>query len=327
MKIGIYGYGNLGEACEEAIALNPDMKLVAVFTRRDTSSITLKSKDAKVVSCYDVMNYRSRIDVMINCGGSSTDLPQSTAFLARHFNVIDAFDNHESINLHFERIDENARQSGKVALISAGWDPGVFSLMRLYFSAFLPEAKPHTFREGLGQGHSEAAKHIYGVKDIRQYSIPDEKMREKARCGQLGDDVTPFETHKSVCYVSAQPEADRHEIETQIKNLPGYFLRYDTKVNFADDEELAEKNSDMSCGGSVISNAATDINGENRASLELKMNAVSGPAFTAGVLLAYARAVFAMARRGERGCKTVLDIMPRDLSPVTDGNELRSTLI
>lgn len=326
MKIGIFGYGNLGKACEDAIKLNPDMKLVAVFTRRDPSSITLKTEGAKVLSSYDVLNYLGRIDVMINCGGSATDLPQTTAFLARHFNVVDSFDNHSKINEHFIKVANSAFDSGNVALISAGWDPGFFSLMRLYFQTFLPGGKPVTFwGEGISQGHSEVIRHIAGVKDARQYTVPDKEAVEKARKGET-DNLTPQNTHKRVCYVSAQKDAYENEIEEQIKNLPGYFLGYDTQVKFLNDEELKNNHPSLPHGGRVIENAPTDTFGESRALLEMSLELDSNPAFTAGILVAYARAVFRAAQRGEKGCKTVMDIPPCDLSPLTD-YEIRSTLI
>lgn len=326
MRIGIYGYGNLGKACEEAIRLNPDMKLVAVFTRRDPSQITLKTESARVLSSYDVMKYRSSIDVMINCGGSATDLPQTTAFLARHFNVVDSFDNHSKINDHFLKVEKAAYENGNVALISAGWDPGFFSIMRLYFSAFLPEGKPLTFwGEGVSQGHSEAIRHIVGVKDARAYTLPDKETLEKAEKGEV-ENLTPQNMHKRVCYVSVKENAYQNEIEEQIKNLPGYFLGYDTTVNFISDEEMREKHSSMPHGGHVIANAPTDSFGRTRALMETSLSLDSNPAFTACVLIAYARAVFRASQRGEKGCKTVLDIAPADLSPLTD-NEIRSTLI
>lgn len=326
MRIGIYGYGNLGKACEEAIALNPDMKLVAVFTRRDPESITLKTKDAKVVSSYDVMSYRSKIDVMINCGGSATDLPSTTAFLARHFNVIDSFDNHGRINNHFAKVDPVARENGNIALISVGWDPGFFSLMRLYFSSFLPSGAVNTFwGKGISQGHSEAIRHIHGVTDARQYTVPDEEAMKKAR-GREAENMSPQQMHKRVCYVSADEGAYKNEIEEHIKNLPGYFLGYDTQVNFITDEELSREHSKLPHGGHVISSGKTEESGENRAVMEMSLSLDSNPQFTAGILIAYARAVHKLAQRGERGCKTVFDIAPADLSPLTD-YEIRSTLI
>lgn len=326
MRIGIYGYGNLGKACEEAIMQCEDMKLVAVFTRRDPETIKLQTEGAKVLSSYDVMNYRSRIDVMINCGGSATDLPSTTAFLARHFNVVDSFDNHNKINDHFSRVDSAARSSGNVALISAGWDPGFFSLMRLYFGSFLPSSDTKTFwGKGISQGHSEAIRHIHGVIDARQYTLPDEEAVEKARSGNAKE-LTSQQMHKRICYVAASEDAYEKDIEEQIKNIPGYFLGYDTQVNFVSQEELIENHSKLSHGGCVISNGATDKDGEDKAYMEMKLSLDSNPGFTAGILLAYARAVFRASQRSEKGCRTVFDIAPRDLSPLTD-YELRQTLI
>ena len=326
MRIGIYGYGNLGKACEEAIMLCPDMKLVAVFTRRDPKSITLKTKTAKVLSSYDIISYRSSIDVIINCGGSATDLPKSTAFLARHFNVVDCYDNHSNINEHFINVDASARQSGNVALIASGCDPGLFSLMRLYFSAFLPKGNVSTFLgEGISQGHSEAIRHIHGVKDARAYILPDEKALENIRNSRCGS-VQASEAHKIVCYVAAEEGAYLNEIEEQIKNIPGYFLGYDTNVNFISCEELRKNHGQFYNGGSVISGGATNASGENSAVMEMKLKLDSCPEFTAGILVAYARAVFRAAKRSESGCKTIFDIAPADLSPLTD-YELRSTLI
>lgn len=326
MRIGIFGYGNLGKACEKAIKLNPDMKLAAIFTRRSPESIIPETDGVKVVSSYDVMNWIKRIDVMINCGGSATDLPATTAFLARHFNVVDSFDNHEKINEHFLNVDASARESGNVALISVGWDPGIFSLMRTYFSSFLPEGNVCTFwGKGISQGHSEAIRHIHGVTDARQYTVPDEEAMEKARNGS-GQKMTPQEMHKRVCYVSTDEDAYEDEIEEQIKNIPSYFLGYDTTVNFVSKEEIAENHSRLYHGGYVISNGITDRNAENRALMEMRLNIDSNPEFTAGILLAYARAVFRASERSERGCKTVLDIAPADLSPLTE-SELRKTYI
>lgn len=326
MRIGIYGYGNLGKACEEAIKLNPDMKLVAVFTRRDPQSITIKTEGVPVLSSYDIMNYRSRIDVMINCGGSATDLPRTTAFLARHFNVVDSFDNHPNISEHFTNVDSSARSSGNIAVISAGWDPGLFSVMRLYFSAFLPGGNAMTFwGEGVSQGHSEAIRHIHGVKDAREYTIPCTDSLEKARNGE-GEKMTPQQMHKRVCYVVKEDDAYESEIEEQIKNLPGYFLGYDTQVHFVSQEELNEKHSKLSHGGYVISNGATDSESENRALMEMSLKLDSNPQFTAGILLAYARAAHRASQRGEKGCRTIFDIAPSDLSPLTE-QEMRKTLI
>lgn len=326
MRIGIYGYGNLGRACEEAIKMNPDMKLVAVFTRRDPETVKINTPGVPVLNSYDVMNYRSRIDVMINCGGSATDLPHTTAFLARHFNVVDSYDNHPNIDTHFLNVDSSARESGNVALVSAGWDPGLFSLMRLYFSAFLPSGNPLTFwGDGISQGHSEAIRHIHGVKDARQYTITDKAALEKARNGE-GENLTAQQMHKRVCYVSTEENAYQNDIEEQIKNLPGYFLGYDTEVNFISDEELREKHSKLPHGGYVISSGVTDTGAEESALMEMRLRLDSNPGFTAGVLLAYARAVFRAAQRGEKGCRTVFDIAPADLSPLS-GKELRKNLI
>ncbi len=325
IRIGIYGYGNLGKACERAVKNNPDMKLTAIFTRRDVTKIKPETEGVKVINSYDVMNAINIVDVMINCGGSATDLPHTTAFLARHFNIVDSFDNHSKVNEHFKNVDFSAKESGNVALICGGWDPGLFSVMRTFFSSFLPCGNVSTFwGEGISQGHSEAIRHIHGVKDARQYTVPDEAALEKARTGEIGN-AKPQQMHKRVCYVSLDENAYKDEVEEQIKNIPDYFLGYDTQVNFVSDEELKKEHSRLYHGGYVISNGLTG-NGENRALMEMKLKLDSNPEFTAGVLTAYARAVFRAACRSERGCLTVLDVAPADLSPL-DKDELRKNII
>lgn len=324
MRIGIYGYGNLGKACEEAIALNPDMKLVAVFTGRNPDDITVKTKSAKVLSRYDVMSCIGKIDVIINCGSSATDLPETTAFLARHFNVVDCFDNNEKINEHFFKVNAAAVENGKVALISAGVEPGILSVMRLYFSAFMPHGKLSTFCDGVSQGHSEVIRHIYGVKDARQYTVPDKTAVENARRYD-GETVGQKESHKRVCFVAANEGAYPEEIEYQIKNIPTYFAGYDTQVNFVSEEELSQKHSALCGGGTVISSGFTDVQKENGALMEMKLSAQSSPELTAGIATAYARAVFRAAMRSETGCKTVADIAPAELLPLTE-NEIRKLI-
>ena len=326
MKIGIYGYGNLGKACEKAIKLAPDMKLVAIFTRRPVETVQPETDAVKIVSSYDVMSYIGKIDVMLNCGGSATDLPSTTAFLARHFNVIDSFDNHSRIKEHFLKVDASAKESGNVALISAGWDPGLFSVLRTYFSSFLPGGSVNTFwGDGISQGHSEVIRHIHGVTDAREYTVPNAEALDKARSGEA-QKMSPQEMHKRICYVSVSENAYKEDIEEQIKNIPSYFLGYDTTVNFVTRDEIKNEHSKLYHGGYVISSGTTGGENENRALMEMQLKVDSNPEFTAGILVAYARAVFRAAKRSERGCKTVLDIAPADLL-LQDRNELMETMI
>jgi diaminopimelate dehydrogenase len=312
MNIGIYGYGNLGRGVEAAIAQNPDMQLVAVFTRRDPESLKIATQSATVVHTSDVLAWKDNIDVMILCGGSATDLPEMTPALAEHFHLVDSYDNHSSIPAHYSAVDAVARKSGTTALISCGWDPGMFSLNRLYGSAILPEGKDYTFwGRGVSQGHSDAIRRIPGVVDARQYTVPVEEAMERVRSGE-NPELTTRQKHLRDCYVVAADGANLEEIRRQIVTMPGYFADYDTTVTFISMEEMLAQHSALPHGGSVIRTGKTG-NG-NKQVVEFKLTLDSNPEFTGSVLVAFARAVYRMAHRGDYGCKCVFDVAPADLS-------------
>lgn len=317
MKIAIYGYGNLGRGVELAIRQNDDMELFGVFTRRKPESVKLMTEGVSVYSSADIEKYKDDIDVLIICGGSATDLPEMTPALARHFNVIDSFDTHADIPVHFARVDAAAKENGKTAAISVGWDPGMFSLNRLYANCILPDGKDYTFwGKGVSQGHSDAIRRIEGVLDARQYTCPVESAMEKVRSGQ-NPELTTREKHTRLCYVVAEEGADLARIENEIKTMPKYFSDYDTTVNFISQEELDRDHKGIPHGGSVIRTGATGLNGENKHVIEYSLKLDSNPEFTASVLVAYARAVYKLNQKGETGCKTVFDIAPADLSPLS----------
>lgn len=312
MNIGIYGYGNLGRGVEAAIAQNPDMQLVAVFTRRDPESLKIATQSATVVHTSDVLAWKDNIDVMILCGGSATDLPEMTPALAEHFHLVDSYDNHSSIPAHYSAVDAVARKSGTTALISCGWDPGMFSLNRLYGSAILPEGKDYTFwGRGVSQGHSDAIRRIPGVVDARQYTVPVEEAMQRVRCGE-NPELTARQKHLRDCYVVAADGANLEEIRRQIVTMPGYFADYDTTVTFISMKEMLAQHSALPHGGSVIRTGKTG-NG-NKQVVEFKLTLDSNPEFTGSVLVAFARAVYRMAHRGDYGCKCVFDVAPADLS-------------
>ena len=326
IKIGIYGYGNLGRGVECAIRQNPDMELVAVFTRRDPSGVKTAFGDARVLHVEEAKNMTDKIDVMILCGGSATDLPTQTPELASLFHVVDSFDTHARIPAHFDAVDAAAKASGKVAVISAGWDPGMFSLNRLYAGAILPEGKDYTFwGKGVSQGHSDAIRRVPGVKNGKQYTIPVEAALEAVRSGS-GPDLTTREKHTRECFVVAEEGADKAEIERQIKEMPNYFADYDTTVHFITEEELARDHSGIPHGGFVIRAGKTGVSGEHTHIIEYSLKLDSNPEFTGSILTACARAVYRMAEKGESGCKTVFDIPPAYLSPLSE-EELRRTLL
>lgn len=315
MNIGIYGYGNLGRGVEASIAQNPDMQLVAVFTRRDPNTLKIATQSASVVHTSDVLLWKERIDVMILCGGSATDLPEMTPALAEHFHVVDSYDNHSNIPAHFAAVDAVAKKCGKTALISCGWDPGMFSINRLYGSAILPEGKDYTFwGRGVSQGHSDAIRRIPGVLDARQYTVPIAEAMERVRSGQ-NPALTTRQKHLRECYVVADDGADKDEIRRQIVTMPGYFADYDTTVTFISMEEMREKHSALPHGGSVIYTGKTGSG--NKQVVEFKLTLDSNPEFTGSVLVAFARAVYRMANRGDFGCKCVFDVAPADLSAVS----------
>ena len=326
IRIGIYGYGNLGRGVACAIRQNPDTELVAVFTRRDPSTVKTDLSGVHVVSANDVADYADKIDVMILCGGSATDLPTQTPLLAAQFNVVDSFDNHANIPEHFAKVDAKASTNGKVALISAGWDPGMFSLNRVYAQAILPQGADYTFwGYGVSQGHSDAVRRIDGVLDARQYTRPVEDAVEAVRRGEQPT-LTARQKHTRECYVVAAEGADRLRIEREIVTMPNYFEPYDTTVHFITAEEMARDHSGIPHGGCVLRSGRTGVDGEHSHVIEYKLTLDSNPEFTASVLLAYARAVYRMARAGQSGCKTVLDVPPAMLSAL-DGDTLRRQVL
>lgn len=325
MKIGIYGYGNLGRGVEAAANQHSDAQLVGVFTRRPPESVKTVS-GLPVYSADRILEFKDKIDVLIICGGSATDLPEMTPMLAKTFNVIDSFDTHARIPEHFERVDQAARESGHTALISAGWDPGLFSIMRVYSEAVLPQGKDYTFwGRGVSQGHSDAIRRIPGVVDARQYTIPVDSAMKAVRGGECPE-FTTREKHRRECYVVAEEGADLDRIEREIKEMPNYFADYDTSVKFITLDILRMEHSGLPHGGSVIRNGVSGINNENSHTLEFSLRLDSNPEFTASVLVAYARAVCRMHSRGEIGCKTVLDVAPADLSQMSS-EELRKHLL
>ena len=325
MKIAIYGYGNLGKGVECAVNAASDAELFGVFTRRAPESVKTLS-GVKVYPAEDIFNYKDNIDVVIICGGSATDLPKMTPMLAEHFNVIDSFDTHAKLPEHFDNVDKSAKSSNHTALISAGWDPGMFSINRLYASAVLPDGKDYTFwGKGVSQGHSDAIRRIDGVKDAKQYTVPIESALEAVRSGS-NPELTTRQKHLRECYVVAEEGADKERIEKEIKTMPNYFADYDTTVHFISEEELLRDHSGIPHGGFVIRSGKTGINGENNHVIEYSLKLDSNPEFTASVLVAYARAVNKLYIRGDYGCKTVFDIAPADLSPLTS-EEIRKTML
>lgn len=325
IRIGIFGYGNLGKGVECAIAKNKDMELVAVFTRRDPSSVVVRS-GAKVYHEDELQNMGEQIDVLILCGGSATDLPVQTPKYAALYNVVDSFDTHARIPEHFQAVDEAAKAAGKTSVISCGWDPGMFSLNRLYASCVLPDGKDYTFwGKGVSQGHSDAVRRIEGVKDCRQYTIPVEDAMNTVREGKQPE-LTTREKHVRECFVVAEEGADLARIEAEIKNMPNYFADYNTTVHFITEEELARDHSGLPHGGSVIRTGVTGFEDEHTHVIEYSLKLDSNPEFTGSVIVAYARAVYRMNQEGQSGCKTVFDIAPAYLSE-RSAEELRAHLL
>ncbi|MBR5858915.1 MAG: diaminopimelate dehydrogenase [Clostridia bacterium] len=326
IRIGIYGYGNLGRGVEAAIRQNADMELVAVFTRRDPKTLKIATDGVKVCHTDDAVNMINEIDVMILCGGSATDLPVQTPELAKYFNVVDSFDTHARIPEHFASVDSAAKQSGKVALISVGWDPGMFSLNRLYASAILPEGKDYTFwGKGVSQGHSDAIRRINGVLDAKQYTIPVDAALDAVRSGS-NPELTTRQKHIRECFVVAEEGADLARIENEIKTMPNYFADYDTTVHFITAEELKRDHSGIAHGGFVIRSGKTGLNSENTHIIEYSLRLDSNPEFTASVITAYARAAYRMNNEGANGCKTVFDVPPAYLS-IKSAEELRKEML
>lgn len=326
IRIGILGYGNLGRGVECAIKQNEDMELVAVFTRRDPSTVSILTKTATVENIANVADWKDKIDVMILCGGSATDLPQQTPEMAKMFNVIDSFDTHARIPEHFANVDKSAKESGHVALISCGWDPGMFSLNRLYANAILPEGNDYTFwGKGVSQGHSDAIRRVPGVKDGKQYTIPVESALEAVRNGE-NPELTTRQKHIRECFVVPEEGADLKQIEETIKNMPNYFSDYDTTVHFITEEELKANHSGIPHGGFVFRTGVTGFNKENKHVIEYSLKLDSNPEFTSSVILAFARAINRLHTEGVSGCKTVFDIAPAYLTPLS-AEEIRAHLL
>ena len=326
IRIGIYGYGNLGRGVEAAIRKNPDMKLEAIFTRRDPKSVNILTENVGVYHADEALKMTGDIDVMILCGGSATDLPTQTPALARLYNVIDSFDTHAKIPEHFEAVDKAASEGGKTAIISVGWDPGLFSLNRLYAEAILPDGKDYTFwGKGVSQGHSDAIRRIEGVADAKQYTIPVKSALEAVRSGK-NPELTTRQKHTRECFVVAKEGADLKRIENEIKTMPNYFADYDTTVHFISREEFEKNHSGIPHGGFVIRSGYTGINNQNKHIIEYSLKLDSNPEFTSSVLVAYERAAYRRSSEGQKGCKTVFDIPPAYLSPKT-GEEIRKSLL
>ena len=326
MKIGILGYGNLGRGVEFAVKENSDMELAAVFTRRDPASLKIQSENVPVVHVDDAKNWTDKIDVMILCGGSATDLPKQTPEFAKMFNVIDSFDTHAKIPEHFSEVDNAAKNSNHVAIISVGWDPGLFSLARVYFNSILPDGKDYTFwGKGVSQGHSDAVRRISGVKNAKQYTIPIEKALEEVRSGK-NPELSTRQKHLRECFVVLEDGADAKKIENEIKTMPNYFADYDTVVHFIGEEEFLKNHSGLAHGGFVIRSGNTGENKIHNHIAEFNLKLDSNPEFTASVLVAYARAAKKLFDEKNFGCKTVLDIPPCYLSQKSS-EELRAKFL
>lgn len=326
IRIGIAGYGNLGKGVEAAVKNAADMELVAVFTRRDPESVKIKTEGVKAYSFDSIADFKDKIDVIVNCGGSATDLPVTTPAIAENFSVIDSFDTHARIPEHFANVDAKAKEGGNIAVISVGWDPGMFSLNRLYMNAILPNGKDYTFwGRGVSQGHSDAIRRIDGVVDARQYTVPVESAVESVRNGE-NPELTTRQKHTRECYVVAEEGADKARIENEIKTMPNYFTDYDTTVNFISLDELKKNHSGIPHGGSVIRSGCTGFDLDTKHTIEYSLKLESNPEFTGSVLTAYARAAYKLRESGETGCKTVFDIAPALLVDM-DGDEIRAHML
>lgn len=326
IRIGILGYGNLGRGVECAIKHNPDLELVAVFTRRAPETVKILTETAAVYSVNDAEKMKDKIDVLIICGGSATDLPKQTPEYAKMFNVIDSFDTHANIPAHYAAVDAAAKENGHIALISAGWDPGMFSLNRLYANCILPEGNDYTFwGKGVSQGHSDAVRRIEGVKNAKQYTIPVDEALRAVRAGE-NPELTTRQKHTRECFVVAEEGADLAKIENEIKTMPNYFADYDTTVHFISEEEFNENHKGIPHGGFVFRSGVTGWNKENKHIIEYSLKLDSNPEFTGSVIVAYARAINRLHNEGATGCKTVFDIAPAYLSPLS-GEELRAHLL
>lgn len=326
IRIGIAGYGNLGKGVEAAVKNAADMELVAVFTRRDPESVKIKTEGVKAYSFDSIADFKDKIDVIVNCGGSATDLPVTTPAIAENFSVIDSFDTHARIPEHFANVDAKAKEGGNIAVISVGWDPGMFSLNRLYMNAILPNGKDYTFwGRGVSQGHSDAIRRIDGVVDARQYTVPVESAVDSVRNGE-NPELTTRQKHTRECYVVVEEGADKARIENEIKTMPNYFADYDTTVNFISLDELKKNHSGIPHGGSVIRSGCTGFDLDTKHTIEYSLKLESNPEFTGSVLTAYARAAYKLRESGETGCKTVFDIAPALLVDM-DGDEIRAHML
>lgn len=326
IRVGIMGYGNLGRGVELALRHNPDMELKAVFTRRNPDSVHLLTEGAQVLEASKAVSMADEIDVMILCGGSATDLPEQTPYYAQYFNVIDSFDTHAHIPQHFAAVDAAAKKSGKLGIISVGWDPGMFSVSRLYADCILPQGSSYTFwGKGVSQGHSDAIRRIPGVVDARQYTIPVQKALDEVRSGSCPQ-LTTREKHTRECFVVAEEGADKAAIEQAIVTMPNYFADYDTTVHFISKEEMVRDHSGIPHGGFVIHTGKTGVENEHNHTIEYRLTLDSNPEFTSSVLVAYARAAYRMAKEGQTGCKTVFDVAPTYLSS-KDGEQLRASML
>lgn len=326
IKIGIAGYGNIGRGVETALLDQKDMELAAVFTRRDPETIKIITEGVPVISADRIKEWKDKLDVLILCGGSATDLPHQTPEYAQYFNVIDTFDTHAKIPTHFEAVDKVAKENGKVAMISVGWDPGLFSLARLYGNVILPDGEDYTFwGKGVSQGHSDAIRRIKGVKNAKQYTCPVESAIEAVRNGECPE-LTTRDKHTRECFVVLEQGADPDLVEKEIKTMPNYFAEYDTTVHFISEEEFKANHQGLAHGGFVFRTGKTGAKKENKHVIEFKLTLDSNPEFTTHVVAAYARAVARLAREGQTGCKTVFDIPPAYLSAKSD-EELRKTLL
>ncbi len=325
IRVGILGYGNIGRGIEWAVSASKDMELVAVFTRRDPATVKIKTK-AIVANVKDIEDYKDKIDVLVLCGGSATDLPEQTPRYASMFNVVDTFDTHARVPEHFGNVDAAAKKAGKIGIISVGWDPGMFSLNRLYANCILTDGKDYTFwGKGVSQGHSDAIRRIEGVQDARQYTCPVPEALAAARSGE-NPELTTRQKHTRECFVVLKEGADAARVEKEIKTMPNYFADYDTTVTFISQEELDRDHKGIPHGGFVIRSGKTGWNGENKHTIEYSLKLDSNPEFTSCVVAAYVRAAYRMHKEGMTGCKTVFDVAPAYLSDKT-GEELRKSML
>ena len=326
IRIGIMGYGNLGRGVECAVKHNPDMELTAVFTRRDPQSLHILTETAAVYPAAEAADHKDEVDVLILCGGSATDLPEQTPEYVKYFNVVDSFDTHKRIPEHFANVDKAAVESGHIGIISVGWDPGMFSLNRMYANAILPGGNDYTFwGKGVSQGHSDAIRRISGVGDARQYTIPVPEALEKVRAGE-NPVLTTRQKHTRECFVVVEEGADKARIEEEIKTMKNYFDEYDTTVHFISQEELDRDHKGIPHGGFVIRTGKTGWEDENSHVIEYSLKLDSNPEFTSSVICAYARAAWKMAQEGQSGCRTVFDVPPAALSALS-GEDLRRTML